>query len=99
MSLIPRLQAALSVVFVLTTASAISVSAQTQTAAGTYPTSTMLRTDSTSEPKKVEENKSSTASAKNKALPDKTAEINVEKESRVTRGASAPSAPTEPRSE
>src|SRR4030095_16472041 len=123
MSLIPRLQAALSVVFVLTTASAISVSAQTQTAAGTYPTSTILRADSTSEPKKVEgadstsepkkvegadstsepkkveATKSSTASAENTALPDKTAEINVEKESSVTRGASAPSTTTEPRSE
>jgi len=99
MSLIPRLQAALSVVFVLTTASAISVSAQTQTAAGTYPTSTILRADSISEPKKVEETKSSTASAENTALPDKTAEINVEKESSVTRGASAPSTATEPRSE
>ena len=99
MSLIPRLQGALSVVFVLTTASAISVSAQTQTAAGTYPTSTIPRADSTSEPKKVEATKSSTASAENTALPDKTAEINVEKESSVTRGASAPSTTTKPRSE
>jgi hypothetical protein len=99
MSRIPRLQAALSIAFVLTTASAISVLAQTQTAAGTYPTSTIPRADSTSEPKKVEATKSSTASAENTALPDKTAEINVEKESSVTRGASAPSTTTEPRSE
>ena len=98
MSLISRLQAALSVVFVLTTVSAISVSAQTQTAAVTYPTSTILGADSTSEPKKVEATKSSTASTENTPLLGKTAEINVEKESTVTRGASEPST-TEPRSE
>jgi hypothetical protein len=99
MSLIPRLQAALSVVFVLTTAGAISVSAQTQTATGSYPTNTTLRADSTNEPKKIEAVKSSTALAENTALPDKTAEVNVEKDPGVTPGASAPSTITEPRSE
>ena len=99
MSLIPRLQAALIVVFVLTTAGAICVSAQTQTATGTYPTSTIPRVGATSEPKKVEAAKSAAASNENIALPDRTADVNVEKESSVIRDASAPGTTTEPRSE
>jgi len=99
MSLKSKLRAALSVVFILTTAAAISVSAQTQTATGSYPTDATVRADSTNEPRKAEATKSSVVSAENPALPDKTAEVNVEKDSSVTRGASAPSTTTEARSE
>ena len=99
MSLNSKLRAALGVVFILTTAGAIGVSAQTQTATGSDPTNTTLRADSTNEPRKAEATKSSVASAENPALPDKTAEVNVEKDSSVTRGASAPSTTTEARSE
>ena len=98
MSLKSKLRAALSVVFILTTAAAISVSAQTQTATGSYPTDATVRADSTNEPRKAEATKSSVVSAENPALPDKTADVNVEKDS-VTRGASAPSTTTEARSE
>jgi hypothetical protein len=96
MSLIQKLKIALIAFFILTTAGAISVSAQTQTVA--YPTSTIPRVDSTSEPKKVEAAKSAAASNENIALPD-TADVNVVKESTVIRDASAPNTTTEPRSE
>jgi len=99
MSFISKLQTALVVAFILTTASAIRVSAQTKTATGNYPTGTILRADSTNDPKKVEAAKSSTASAANTALPDQTAEINVEKDSNVIREASAPRTTSEPRPE
>ena len=99
MSFISKLQTALVVVFILTTASAITVSAQTQTASGNYPTSSILRADSTNDPKKAEAAKSSTASTENTALPEKTAEINGEKDSSVIRTASASSTATEPRPE
>jgi len=98
MSHIPKLRTALGVVFILTTAGAISVSAQTQTATGSYPTSTIIRADSTNGPKKVEAAKSSTPAAENTALPDNTAEANIETNLNVTGGASAPSTTTEPRS-
>lgn len=98
MSLKSKLRAALSVVFILTIAGAVSVSAQTQPAAGSYPTSTILRPDSTSEPKKVEAAKPSIAPAEN-AAPDQTAEVNGEKVSNVIRSAGVLRAPTEPRLE
>lgn len=94
----PKLQTALSVVFILATAGAISLAAQTQTVPGSYPTSTILRADSTIEPKKNEGTKVSTAATENTA-PDKTAEVNGETDLNVIRGASAAGTTTKPRSE
>jgi len=99
MSFLPKLQTALGVLFILSTSGAIHVSGQMQTATGSYPTSTIPRAESTNEPKKVEAVKSSTVSAETTALPDKTAEANIETNPNVTRGASAPSTTTEARSE
>lgn len=93
-----KLQTALRVVFILATAGAIGVSAQTQTAVGSYPTSTMLRADSTNESKKTKAPKWFSASTENPA-PDKSAESNGEKDSNVIRRASAPLTTTERRSE
>ena len=97
MSLIQKLKISLSAFFILTTAGAISVSAQTQTATVTYPTSTIPRVDSTSEPKKSELPKPSGVTAENSA-PDNTAAVDHEKDSSVIR-ATAPNTTTEPRSE
>lgn len=96
MYFIQRLQTVLIAVFMLTIASVVSVTAQTQTA-GSYPTSTILRADSANNPKKVDAAKPLVASAENVA-PDKTAEVNREN-SNVTRGASAPVTTTEARPE
>ena len=75
MSFISKLRAATSVVFILTIAGANGVAAQTQTVSGSYPSSTILRPDSTSEPKKAEAKKPSTATSEYNA-PDKTAGAN-----------------------
>ena len=99
MSLIPKLQTAFGVVFILTTAAAISVSAQTQTANGSYPTSTLLRTDSTNDPKRVGAAKPSVASTESTSQPDKSAEVSDEKDASVVRVASGPNTTTEPRLE
>ena len=98
MSLNSKLRILLSVAFILTTVSAISVSAQTQTAVGSYPSSTFLRPDSTTEPKKVEATKPYVAGAENTAA-DQIAEVNGEKDTSVIRGVTASVTPTEPRSE
>ena len=73
MPFIPKLRIALSTVLILTTAGALSIAAQTQTAAR-YPTSTISRPESTNEPKKAEATKLSTATSE-KTAPNKTAEI------------------------
>ena len=73
MSLIPKLATALSAVFILTTAGAISAMAQTQTVAGRYPSSTILQPAETDKPKPAESPKPSTAASVNNA-PDETAE-------------------------
>jgi len=99
MSSISKIRTALGVVFILTSAGAISVSAQTQTATGSYPTSTIVRPDSTTQPKKVDAVTPLTALTENTALPDKTAEVNVEKDAGGISAVSALSTPTEPRSE
>jgi hypothetical protein len=96
MSPISRLRPALSVVFILTIAGAISVVAQTQT--GRYPTSTILRADWANDPKKVEAAKPSVASAENTAA-DQAVEGDGEKGSNVIRSASVLRALTEPRLE
>jgi len=96
MSLIQNLRIALSVCFILTTAAAMSVTAQTQTAVSTSPTSTILRPDSTTEPKKSELPKASGVTAEN-STPDNTAAVDHEKDSSVIR-ATAPNTTTEPRS-
>ncbi|MEK6336326.1 MAG: hypothetical protein AABM67_15470, partial [Acidobacteriota bacterium] len=74
MSLIPKLLTATSVVLIVTSAGAISVWAQVQTAVGSYPTSTILRPDSTTEAKKSEPTKPTTATSESSA-PDKTAAL------------------------
>jgi opacity protein-like surface antigen len=74
MSLIPKLATALSAVFILTTAAAVSITAQTKTVPGRYPTSTILGPVSKDEPAKVESAKLSTAASESTA-PDKTAEL------------------------
>jgi len=73
MPFIPKLRIALSTVLILTTAGALSVVAQTQTVAGRYPTSTILRPASKKEPKKAEATKLSTATSE-KTAPNSTAE-------------------------
>jgi hypothetical protein len=95
MSLNSKLRTALGVVFILTTAGAISVSAQTQTATGSYP---ILRAESTNESKKVEAAKSLVASAEKVAV-DNTAEVKVEKDSGGISAVSALRTKTEPRLE
>ena len=74
MSFTPKLLTALSALFILTTAGAITVAAQTQTVAGSYPTSTILRPDSTTEPKKSEATKPSITTSENSAM-DKITEV------------------------
>ena len=100
MSLNSKLQAALNVVFTLLTAGAISVTAQTQTqtAVGSYPTSTILRPDSNTEAKKSEPPKPSAATTENTASA-KTAEVDIVKDSGAIHSATAQPSPTESRSE
>lgn len=73
MSLTWKLRTAISVVFMLTIAGAISVTAQTQAVADTSSTSAATNAASTSEPKKAEAAKPSTAATATTA-PDKTTE-------------------------
>ena len=75
MSLIPKLQTALSVVVILTTAGAISVMAQTQAVADSS-TSAATNAATTSEPKKAEGTKPSTTASESTS-PDKASEVNV----------------------
>lgn len=75
MSLLPKLQTALSVIFILTTAGAISVTAQTPAVADNSSTRMIASAASTSEAKKAEVAKPSAAASENTA-PDKTSEIN-----------------------
>ena len=93
MYFIQRLQTVLIAMFMLTIAGVVSVSAQTQTA-GSYPTSTILRPDSTNDPKKVEAAKPLIASAENVAA-DKSVEVTGEKDAKVIRSASTLSTATE----
>ena len=87
MSLIPKLRTAISVVFILTTAGAISVTAQTQTVAD----NSLTIAATNSEPKKAERTKPSTAPVES-TTSDKTSEV-----SRNTSEASAPvNAPADP---
>jgi hypothetical protein len=78
---------ALSVVFILTTAGAISVAAQTQTTPARYPTSTILRPDSTNDPKKADAATPFVSSTEKTTLA-RTFEAKVEKDSSVVRSAS-----------
>jgi hypothetical protein len=66
MSLNSKLRTALSMVFILTTAGAISVTAQTQAAADSSSTMTIASAATTNEPRKAESKKPSTAPSKNK---------------------------------
>ena len=93
MSLISKLRTALSVVFILTIAGAMSAMAQTQT--DRYSTSTILRADSANDPKKAEAAKPSVDSAEITAA-DQTAKLDGEKGSKVIRSAGVLRAPTEP---
>jgi hypothetical protein len=91
MSLIPRPGTALSVAFILTTAGAISITAQTPAVADSSSTSAATNAASTSEPKKAEPAKPAAASKENTA-PDKTTEV-----SRVASSSSATtSVPADP---
>ena len=74
MSSIPKLQTALSVVFILTTAGAISVAAQTQAVADNLSSKTIANPATISETKKAEGTKPSPASSEN-TTPDKTVEV------------------------
>ena len=74
MSFIPQIKTALSIVFILMTAGAISVTAQTQVIAESSSSSAATNAAPTSEPKKVETAKPSTAPLENNAS-DKTAEV------------------------
>jgi len=73
MSLIPKLRAGLSVVFILTTAGAISVAAQAQAVADNSPTKPISNAVSTSEPKKAEGTNPTTAPSEN-TVSDKSSE-------------------------
>jgi hypothetical protein len=73
MSLTSKLRTAISLVFILTIAGAISVTAQTQPVSDSSATSAATNSATTSEPKKAEGAKPSSASTENTA-PDKTAE-------------------------
>lgn len=75
MTIISKLQTALSVVFILTTACAISVTAQTQAVADTSGTSAAKTAATTS--KRAEVAKLSTDSSEN-VVPDKTSEVSRE---------------------
>ena len=80
MSLTSKLRTAISVVFVLTTASATCVTAQTQAVADNTSTSAVTNATTTSEPKKAEPAKPATASTETPVL-DKTDARNVSKSS------------------
>jgi hypothetical protein len=107
MSLNSKLRTALGVVFILTTAGAISVTAQTQAVADSSSTSAATNAATTSEPKKAEGTKPASAPSEHPA-PDKTSEVNRSVgNSNVVAAASAPTAtaktetspePTAPRS-
>ncbi len=96
MSLIQKPRFALSAL-ILMTAGAMSIVAQTQPAAGSYPTSTILRPDSTTEPKKSEPTKLPAATSENIA-PGNMAAVKREKDSSFMR-ATAPRFTKEPRPE
>ena len=86
MSVIPKLRIALSVIFILTIAGAISVTAQTQTVANNSSNKTTANATTTTEPKEAEGKKPSTAPAKNK-----TSEVSRDaNNSSVVAGTSAP---------
>ena len=91
MSFIPKLRTALGVVFILTIACAISVTAQTQAVAGNSSTGAATNTASTSEPKKAEVAKPAIAPAEN-SLPDKTSEVSRNASDSIT-SASVPADP------
>ena len=86
MSVIPKLRTALSVIFILTIAGAISVTAQTQ------PVADNSSSASTNEPKKAEAVKPAVSTSESIA-PDKTAEVNRDASSSSS-AASAPVPPT-----
>ncbi len=90
MSLIPKRQTALSVVFILTIAGTISVTAQTQTVVDSSPTKPITNAVSTSEPKKVESTNAATAPSEI-AATDKTSTVNPSAgDSNAVTGTSAP---------
>jgi hypothetical protein len=92
MSLNSKLRTALGVVFILTTAGAISVTAQTQAVADSSSTSAATNAATTSEPKKAEGTKPASAPSENPAS-DKTSEVNRSVgNSNVVAAASAPTA-------
>jgi hypothetical protein len=74
MSFIPKLSTALSVLFILTTAGAIGVTAQTQAVADNTSTDSVAKAPSTSGSKKTETNKPTTVPAE--ATSDNPAEVN-----------------------
>lgn len=75
MSLVPKIQTALSVVFLLITAGAISVAAQSQAVADNSSTNSDAIAASMSEPKKAEGTKPSAAGSEN-TTPDDTSAVN-----------------------
>lgn len=103
MSLITRLQTALGVVFLLTTAGAISVTAQTPAAAdsSSAPTTATTTAAPTSEPEKTELAEPSTVPAENPAekfASEKTAALSLDKGAKnpFVEFAAAPTANTKP---
>lgn len=77
MSFIGKLQTALSVAFILTTAGLISVAAQSQAAPENSASNAPTVIAVTAEPKKAESKKQTAAPAEN-PVPDKTSEVNRE---------------------
>jgi hypothetical protein len=86
-----KIQSALSVVFILMTASAISVTAQTQTLAGHSALRTSASAASTSEPKKAESTNPSTAPLESTATNENS---EVSRNASVSSAVVATSAPT-----
>ena len=80
MSLTSKIRTAISVVFILTTASATCITAQTQAVADNTSTSAVTNATTTSEPKKAEPAKPATASTETPVL-DKTDARNASKSS------------------
>src|SRR5258705_619406 len=93
MSLTPTLQTALSVVFILTIAAAISVTAQTQAVADSTSAKPLASAVSTSASIKAESKKPPTATSES-AAPDRTSDVNpgVGVDSNAVTGASATTA-------
>jgi hypothetical protein len=91
MSLTSKLRTAISASFILTIAGVIGVAAQTPTVADTSSTSAATNAATTSEPKKAEGTKPSTASTET-AVPDKTAEAS-RKASNASTSESVPADP------